>query len=104
MSVKYTLWLDDVRDPSLDGYKNYFEPDEIVFWAQNVDQARSYVKRYGVPDFMFLDHDLGPDTVMSFLRWLAECFPLYKDYKYNIISMNPDGRKNIESFMQALCA
>lgn len=103
MKIKYSLWIDDVRNPMR---CHAWSDKELVFWAQDVEQAKFYVRRYGMPHTMFLDHDLGKDsngaetTVMEFLRWL-ENLGYEPVFRYAIISQNPDGSKSIDSFIQS---
>ncbi len=107
--MKWKLWLDDLRNPSV-------ECPEITdfIWCRDCDQAMYYVKMWGPPFFMALDHDLGvpvpryaisgpgaaPETVMKFLRWLERNYPdSCPDYR--IHSANPVGQENIQSFMES---
>jgi len=106
MDKKWILWLDDVRDPSHRTHKRKWEDREFdaPWWCLSFKQAAAMIKLHGLPVFMFLDHDLGSgDTGMDFLRFLERtgyvenCAPP----DYEIISDNPNGTKNMESFMES---
>lgn len=105
--MMWKLWLDDMRNPSVECPK---ESDFI--WAHDCEQAKYYVKMWGPPSFMALDHDLGVtlkshmmgstrvETVMEFLRWLSDKYPdSVPDYRVH--SANPVGSSNIVSFMDS---
>lgn len=64
--MKYTLFLDDLRDPTWDLI------DVLV--ARNVHEAEVLVKDLGVPSCLSLDHDLGKNepSAMAFLHWLVD--------------------------------
>lgn len=108
--MKYILWLDDMRAPfeGTDVYPEHFRRDRgniPVLWARDCGQAMWYADRYGTPDFMCLDHDLGyppslggdtEETVMKFLRYLSET-RVPCDWRCH--SANPVGVKNVDSFM-----
>ena len=105
--MQWKLWLDDLRNPSVE------VPDEKDFiWAHDVEQAKYYVKMWGPPFFMDLDHDLGvslkshviesnrTETAMEFLRWLSDkYFDSGADIQYKVHSANPVGVDNIIAFM-----
>lgn len=103
--MKWELWLDDVRNPEIFAERLYHREFTCLLWARDTEQACYFVKTFGLPDFMALDHDLGlsysgrGQTSMKFLRWLSR----YSDDcpEYGIHSDNPEGAKNIESFMRS---
>jgi hypothetical protein len=89
------LYLDDLRSPPDDG-REY-----IV--ARTPEEAMAYIRVRGVPEFMSLDHDLGPDLdTMQFLRALYREFPSPQAFpEYHVHSANPVGRANIISFLES---
>lgn len=98
--IRYILWLDDVRNPGKD--RDHDIPrDALVIWANCVELAKFHVQRYGLPDHMYLDHDLGENsTVMEFLRWL-HLSNFTPTFEYTVISMNPEGAKAIVAFIES---
>lgn len=96
----WNLFLDDIRNPNLD----YCFDLTGIHIARNTEEAKSLVLNNGMPEFMFLDHDLGGnDTTMKFLNWLVY---EYWDGKmnipqYSVHSSNPCGVQNILSFMES---
>lgn len=91
------LYLDDIRNPKSEGF--------IV--VRSVEDAISFVKENGIPNYISFDHDLG-DNVPSgydFAKWLVEesldgnlNFP--EDFDFNVHSANPVGAKNIQSILE----
>ena len=103
----WKLWLDDVRDPLTEA------PDDRDFvWCRDCHQAMYYTRMWGPPSFMALDHDLGitidqhviggtrTEDVLRYLRWLEGRHP-ESCPEYRIHSANPEGQKNIISFMES---
>ena len=108
----WILFLDDERHPV-----DYVTEEEAktVVWCSTLEQAGYAVLVHGMPDFMYLDHDLGLpvswrdkglsndpglfDTSMDFLKDLVHDFPDTDPPGYKIISANPVGSMNIMSFM-----
>lgn len=101
--MSYILFIDDERDflPTYEGI--VFDSVSVLEIARSSLDAKLIVRRRGiVPKILLLDHDLGgDDTVMVFLKWLAEEYYETPPEKYNIHSQNPVGRQNIESFMNS---
>lgn len=101
--MRYGLWIDDERNPD---QHDRHPTDTVLLWARDVEQAKFYVRRHGIPETMYLDHDLGQDsngvavTVMEFLRWL-ENLGYDPAFNYRVISQNPDGAKSIVSFLES---
>lgn len=98
----WNLFLDDERVPY------YVDPNFKIAWriAKNLSVAKYMCQTFGMPYFISFDHDLGPDEdAMMFLRWLAyEYYDESKGHKipnYQIHSSNPEGCKNIDSFMKS---
>ena len=98
--MAWKLFLDDERDPVLPGW--------IV--CRTVPDAVAVCEAYGLPEFMSLDHDLGPEhkTGYDFVKWMVD-FMLDNDMKfptefqYYIHSQNPVGAKNMSALIdQAL--
>jgi hypothetical protein len=95
--VTYTLFLDDVRDPT-PGLVN-------VLLVRNVQEAKTAVLiKYGVPDVLSLDHDLGENepTAMEFLHWLIERhldghLDLNAVKAVTVHSANPVGAENLRA-------
>lgn len=96
------LFLDDLRNPMDAGYKNSTADRFLI--ARSTREAIEYVREYGMPKAMSLDHDLGgSDTAMVFLRWLANDWwdGAMIPPEYHIHSANPVGRLNIAAFMSS---
>ncbi len=92
MNTMWALYLDDDKETRIHP-KHYRR-------AYTSAQAIEFVKEYGKPYMMRLDHDLGDDdTTMEFLKWMAENSSL--DIPYIIHSENPIGRQNITSFIES---
>lgn len=106
----WILFLDDERHPA--DYVSSEEAHSIV-WCKDLDQAGYATICRGVPDFMYLDHDLGAVVSldyskpmrkfesMEYLHDLADSYPGCDIPGYKIISANPVGAKNIDSFMKS---
>jgi hypothetical protein len=96
--MKWNLWLDDqINDPDAE---NRWTPENYV-GAESSDAAIHLVQKFGPPELMDLDHDLGEgDDAMIFLKWLSDNY--YDQIPgYVVHSSNPVGRKNIISFMES---
>lgn len=95
--MAYRLCIDDKRFP-----------DQGWVVARTSAAAVSIVARYGMPQEIAFDHDLGEgDSVILFIRWLGEelaaktlNFPV--DFKYSVHSQNPVGAENIKAWMNSL--
>lgn len=124
--MKTILWLDDVRNPA--DYENllFHEINESdgynLTWVKSYDMFIEYIEEFGLPYFIFFDHDLGKPTSKYFrdigyskkkarslakiektgydcAKWLCKyCsergleLPLWRVHSYN-----PIGKANIES-------
>ena len=92
------LYIDDIRDP-----KTKF--DKIT---RSSKETIEYMIRFGCPDFISFDHDLGgDDTSMVIVKWLIE-FDLDMsgefipwNFTFNIHSANPVGTANIEGYLNS---
>jgi hypothetical protein len=99
--MSWNLFLDDERIPY------YVDPNRQHAWriAPNLTVAKYMVQTFGMPYFISFDHDLGSnEDAMMFLRWLAYEFFDEKKHtipNYQIHSANPEGCKNIDSFMKS---
>lgn len=88
------MFIDDLR-PAPDGY--------VV--CRSSEEAISWVKDNGCPEFISFDHDLGgEDTSMVFIDWLINAtldgvVSIPSGFDFKVHSANPIGAKNIESKM-----
>jgi len=106
--MTWVLWLDDVRDPFISYERAKWAAywDELFpppFWCKDVSTAVAMVKLHGLPDMMYLDHDLGygDSSGMDFLKWLQEKFANQKPPEYYLLTANVVAWKNMESFMES---
>ena len=102
MNGYWQLFLDDERYP----------PDPIKWkdeWkiARNVDDAMWYIKTYGIPGYMSLDHDLGSRKMngMDFCKTLWNYIMdndirIPSGFRYYVHSQNPVGAENMNSYMK----
>lgn len=93
----WKLFLDDDRYPPQDRVENNWRI------ARNVDDAIYYIKTYGRPDSMSLDHDLGFMKLdgKDFCNWLVNwCMDTgFTIPMYYIHSQNPVGVENMRSIL-----
>lgn len=88
------MFIDDIRPP----------PSNEWIVVRSTNDALAYVEKYGMPQFISFDHDLGEnDTTMIFLRTLVNHVWNGKDTppEYAVHSANPVGKENIISFMES---
>lgn len=93
--MTYTLFLDDLRDPTWD-------LGEDVLIARNVRQAIKLVEEMGMPAVISFDHDLGKNEpiAVQFMWWLVDRH-LDGDHDLSTIkeiiihSANPVGAANL---------
>jgi hypothetical protein len=101
--VHWNLFLDDMRSSTdyAHAIKNNLQGGVVEH--RTSAEAIEFTKKFGPPAFMFLDHDLGgEDTSMVYLKWLADEYPSdLLPPEYTIISANPVGAANIDSFMRS---
>ena len=91
------LYIDDIRNP-----KTKF--DKIT---RSSKETIEYLTRYGCPDYISFDHDLGgQDTSMIIVKWMVEMdldmsgeFIPY-GFEYNVHSANPVGKANLEGYLK----
>ena len=85
------LFLDDIREIN-DVY--VVKPEQKWKCVRSYKQFIKYIKEYGVPEFLSLDHDLGQGkNGCDCAKWLIDNG--YKIKKFNVHSSNPVGKKNI---------
>lgn len=100
----WRLFLDDERFPPI-GWD-----DHQWKLARNVDDAMWYIKNFGMPRDMSLDHDLGygkltgMDFCKIFVGYIMDNdVKLPQDFSYYVHSQNPVGRDNMNAYLtQAL--
>ncbi len=98
----FILYLDDIRHPK---YVNEY----II--VRSYDEAVAFVEEYGIPKIISFDHDLGMDkdenilpSGYDFAKWLVEMdmegkYKIPKEFRFNVHSANPVGKKSIESYL-----
>lgn len=99
MDRKWILFIDDLRNP------RYVSNDITVINAMKIarssDEAIGLMMKWGMPIFIFFDHDLGgDDTSMRVVNWLIEqdldTGFMSEDIEFYVHSSNPVGKENIE--------
>lgn len=124
----YTLFLDDVRNPS-DVHWVALPFDEVIHTVRSYDEFVRLVTIYGVPGFVSFDHDLADDHYVAMLKeneadpvkqletivdygsektgydcaqWLvAFCeAKKVKFPRYAVHSMNPAGKERISAYVE----
>lgn len=97
--TNWKLWLDDQLDDPETPERH--TPDRFL-GARSTEEARKLVVEHGMPWTMDLDHDLGEDDrTMDFLKWLEETYPNGPVPVTSVHSRNPEGAKNILSFVNS---
>ena len=99
--ITYRLFLDDIRNPR---YFGALHPEDTtpLLWARDVEQATAYVKGYGMPVTMYLDHDLGEqETTMDFLKWCQQAYPNDPPRDVRYLTANPIGEQNMRAFISS---
>lgn len=69
---KKLLWLDDIRNPFLDNEGKVGSIKEIhhaIHWVLNYDQFVEYINKFGLPDIISFDHDIGEDQYTPEEYW-----------------------------------
>lgn len=95
--MAWKLWLDDQLD---DPDAPLRHTPEGFLGARDVEEAKALVIKLGVPDFLDLDHDLGSENAMEFLKWLVYEYGCESPPDYTIHSANSVGAANLDSFMR----
>lgn len=98
------LFLDDIRHPpGTTWWKRVlrffgFKPDGWVV-VRSYGAFRHYMETHPVPEFLSLDHDLGPGqlTGMACAKWLVG--HRVKGFEFVVHSANPPGKLNIECLL-----
>lgn len=124
--MRYVLFLDDRRHPADvipgDMLSRYHSDNLVLIWATTPEMAKWYVEDFGLPEFVWFDHDLGEKpaegwshsedefalgeeiTAMQWLNWLRDETRFIQNeppFGYMIQSSNPVGQQNIMSFMDS---
>ena len=95
-------WVDDMRDPK--EFLSDRRKEDTVFWFKNYAAFVSHLLKFGVPDIIWLDHDLGNDKSGK------DCADFLVDYcldralplpEYNSQSQNPVGKENIVKLFES---
>ena len=118
--MKYNLFLDDFRTPQDAFYytkKSFFNLKDWVI-VRSYDVFVSYIKEYGLPEFISFDHDLMDShydyqtvnvdysvlekTGYHCVKWLVDyCIDNNLTFpEYYVHSMNVEGKKNIISYIE----
>jgi hypothetical protein len=93
------LFLDDVREPPIDGNQ----------WVlvKSFKEFKNWIKNHGVPAVISFDHDLGlcQKSGMDAAKWLVEqdmiCnIHIPRNFQFFVHSANPCGRANIQGLLQ----
>lgn len=101
-TTKWALFLDDERVPT----SAFYDKHGFVIVCTTVDAAMNCIKILGIPAFMSLDHDLGPNeqTGYEFLKQFVNYLldnELKWDYDYYVHSQNPVGKSNMEGLIKS---
>ena len=95
---KVLLWLDDLRNPFLNIEGKVPAGDWTIHWVLDYDEFIAYINKFGLPDAISFDHDLGEcftgkDCANSLVEYCIEK-DLYLP-EYFCHSSNPPGKSNI---------
>ena len=94
--MNYKIYLDDVRIPP------------SLHWnlTRNFIEIKEKIELYGCPSHISFDHDLGEGepSGLDIAKWLVQqdldfMFFIPYDFTFQVHSMNPVGKKNIESYL-----
>ena len=92
------VFIDDIRNP--------VGPNWIVI--RSYSDAVNWFNKYGCPDFISFDHDLGEDymgTGFDVAKWMVDKdldmdgYFIPKNFTFNVHSANPIGKANIETLL-----
>ena len=99
--MSYILWLDDMRNPVDNGHVTNILYDGTIIWCTNLTQAKTCIMCNGMPEHMFLDHDLGPhEDTMMFLKWLYDYDCVFTKFPtWDFLTANLVGQKNMQAFL-----
>lgn len=102
----WALWLDD----------QIYDPDAPDRWtpkgflgAASTTEAIALVERFGPPEYIDFDHDLGmlpdgqEDNAKRFCKWLSENHPNNppKDWRIHSQNRSPDAGGWIDSYLRS---
>lgn len=105
------LWLDDLRNPFIDLEGSVPKEDGIVEWVLNYEQFVQWIEKFGLPNIISFDHDLGlvekwlpnyiEKTGMDCAKWLIDyCIDNNCELpKFYVHSANPVGADNIRGIL-----
>lgn len=106
MSNNSLIWLDDYRDPNDDKIDwLVFSPigrNCNIIWLKNYHEFVDYLTKFGLPNAVCFDHDLGEvKTGYDCAKYLVEyCLDNNLELPlYNIQSANPVGKENIDKLL-----
>lgn len=98
------MYLDDLRTP--------IEEFDVI--VRSYENAIVHIKRYGVPNFISFDHDLGIETdritlkksAYDLAKWIVfndinNNFRLPKNFTFKVHSQNPLGKRKIENLLNS---
>jgi hypothetical protein len=108
--MKTLLWLDDKRNPFKMDWIERFSPigiDVNIIWVKSVNSFIKYIYKFGLPDAICFDHDLGDNNIpektgYTAANWLMN-YCMDNDKKlplYNIQSDNTVGAENIDKLLK----
>lgn len=128
MEKKTLLWLDDLRNPFLNIEGKVPTEEGTIIWVLNYDEFTQYIEKFGLPDIISFDHDLGEEhytpeeywddyeaskayqeaqvytekTGFDCAKWLVDyCMDNNKELpKYYVHSANPVGADNIRGLLE----
>jgi DNA-binding response OmpR family regulator len=96
------IWLDDERDPKDDFVQTKFGSNHNDVWAKTAQEAINLLET-GKFSAISFDHDLGTDlSGLDVAHWIEKhAFErTISRLDWSVHSMNPIGKKNIESTMK----
>lgn len=90
--MRYMLFIDDIRFPA--------NLEWVI--ARDSAEAIDFITRWGMPDEISFDYDLGgDDTAMNVVKFIIDAVlsnkvKLLDGFKFHVHSANPVGAKNIQ--------
>lgn len=114
--MKTILWLDDIRNPFVEGMdwwftiqylkEEYLEIDDEeceVHWVKTQSEFENYIKENGLPDLISFDNDLGIGNGEGYdcAKWLVEyCMNNNVQLpEWYVHSANPVAQENINQLL-----
>ena len=92
------MYIDDIRIP-----KGHFD---VI--TRNSETSKEYMIRYGCPNFISFDHDLGgDDTSIDIVKFMIEMDLdsegdfIPTDFSWYVHSANPVGSANINGYLKS---